>query len=420
MVSLQNPTRNLPKNTIGVTMLEIKPIFNSLLRSKAGALMLLVQIALTTMIVSNASSIIFDRMEYLSQATGYPEAEIFSFSVMSFDKNLDLTQKFEETETMLRNIPGVKNAALFNAVPVSGSGSATGLGLQPASEGGQDARSAYYMADENALDTLGISLVEGRNIRPDEVIESQTREILPKIVLITKTLADELFPAGDALGQTIYFGDKPLEVIGITAKMMGPWLKDSRPDNVAIIPFVSASIFQKIIVRTEANQRTAIMRQIENLMLEDHNKRVITGLQGMDDEKQNYNAADTLMLRMLIVLIVLLLSVTALGIFGLTVFNINKRTKQIGTRRALGARKSSIISYFLVENVIICLTGTVLGSISAILLGQGLLDLYSVPALNSLYIISTVLFIITISILSVLIPANKAANISPSIATRSI
>ena len=121
-------------------MLEIKPIFNSLLRSKAGALMLLVQIALTTMIVSNAASIIFDRVQYLSQETGYPEDEIFSFSVMSFDKTLDLTQKFEETETMLRNIPGVKNAGQFNAVPLSGSGSATGLGLKPANEGGQDSR----------------------------------------------------------------------------------------------------------------------------------------------------------------------------------------------------------------------------------------------------------------------------------------
>jgi putative ABC transport system permease protein len=420
MVGLQNTARNLPENTIGVTMLEIKPIFNSLLRSKAGALMLLVQIALTTMIVSNAASIIFDRIQYLSQETGYPEDEIFSFSVMSFDKDLDLTQKFEETETMLRNIPGVKNAGLFNAVPVSGSGSASGFGLQPASERGKDARAAYYMADENALDTLGVSLIEGRNFRADEVIEAPTQDILPKVVLVTRTLADELFPDGDALGQTIYYGDSPTEIIGITAKMMGPWLKDSRPDNVAIIPFVGASIFQHIIVRTDPDQRAAIMRQIEDLMLQDHNKRVIVGLSGMDKDKQEYNAADTLMLRMLVVLIIVLLAVTALGIFGLTVFNINKRTKQIGTRRALGARKSAIINYFLVENIIICAAGTALGAIAAILLGQSLLNFYSVPALDNLYIISTVVFVIIISILSVLMPANKAANISPSIATRSI
>ena len=155
-------------------------------------------------------------------------------------------------------------------------------------------------------------------------------------------------------------------------------------------------------------------------MLEDHNKRVIVGLRGMDEAKEMYNAADTLMLRMLVVLIVVLLSVTALGIFGLTVFNINKRTKQIGTRRALGARKSAIINYFLVENIIICLAGTAIGSIAAVFLGQSLLNFYSLPALDSLYILSTVVFVVIISILSVIMPASRAANISPSIATRSI
>jgi len=401
-------------------MLEIKPVFNALRRSKAAAVMLLIQIALTTAIVSNAAFIINDRVDYLTQETGYPEDEIFSFTVKSFDPNLDISQKFEETETMLRNIPGVKNAGLFNAVPLSGSGSASGLGLQPASERGPDVRAAYYSADENALDTLGLSISQGRNFRADEVIISESRDVFPQVVIVSRTFAKELFPDAEALGQTVYFGGDPLEIVGIVELMKSPWLQDSRPDNVAIIPFVSASSFQQIIVRTEPEQRAAIMRQIEDLMLEDHSKRVIIGLTALDEAKAEYNASDTLMLRMLVVLIVVLLLVTALGIFGLTVFNINKRTKQIGTRRALGARKSAIINYFLVENAMICCIGVTIGSIAAFFLGRILLEHYSIPALDNMYILFTALFVITISLLSVLMPANKAANISPSIATRSI
>lgn len=401
-------------------MLEIKPIFNSLLRSKAGALMLLVQIAITTAIVSNAAFIAKDRIDFLSQETGYPEDEIFSFITMTFDKELNIVQKFEETETMLRNIPGVKNAGLFNAVPVSGSGSATGLRLKPATEVGQDVRTSYLMADENALDTLGLSLIEGRNFRADEVIVSANRDVFPKVILLTKTLGLELFPEGDALGQTVYFGVTPLEVIGITADAKGPWLKDSRPENVSIIPFVGASMFQTIVVRTEPDQRAAIMRQVEDLMLQDHNKRVIIGLRGMDERKREQNSSDTLMLRMLITLSVVLVMITALGIFGLTVFNINKRTKQIGTRRALGARKSAIVSYFLVENAIICSFGVIIGAIAALLLGQVLLEQYAMPALNPSYVLVTMVLVTIASLLSVLMPASKAANISPSIATRSI
>ena len=401
-------------------MFEIRPIFNSLLRSKAGALMLLIQIAITIAIVSNAAFIAKDRIDFLTQDTGYPEDEIFSFTTMTFDKELDISQKFEETETMLRNIPGVKNAGLFNAAPLSGSGSATGLSLKPASEGGKDVRTAYFMADENALDTLGVSLLEGRNFRADEVVVSAVRDVFPTVIVLSKVLADELFPDGNALGQTLYFGGSPLEVIGITAKMNGPWLKDSRPENVALIPFVSASMFQKVIIRTEVDQRAAIMRQIEDIMLEDHSKRVIIGLRGMDEGKDEQNASDTLMLRMLVILSVVLVMITALGIFGLTVFNINKRTKQIGTRRALGARKSAIVRYFLIENAIICTFGIVFGSIAALLLGQLLLQHYAMPALEPMYVVLTTVFVFIASLLSVLMPATKAANISPSIATRSI
>ncbi|GAA0292304.1 FtsX-like permease family protein [Psychrosphaera haliotis] len=401
-------------------MLEIKPIFNSLLRSKAGAVMLLIQIAITTAIVSNASFIANDRIEFLTQETGYPEDEIFSFTTMTFDKELDLSQKFEETETMLRNVPGVKNAALFNAVPLSGSGSGGGLRLTPATEGGQDVRTSYFLSDENALDTLGISLIEGRNFRPDEVIISESRDVFPEVVVVTKALGLELFPEGNALGQTVFFGVSPMKIIGITEPMKSAWLKDSRPDNVSIMPFVGASMFQKIIVRTEPEQRSAIMRQVEDLMIQDHNKRVIIGVQGMDDDKREYNSSDILMLRMLITLIVVLVLITGLGIFGLTVFNINKRTKQIGTRRALGARKLDIVRYFLIENAIICVFGIALGAVAAILMGQMLLESYSMPALNSIYVAVTAIFIFIASLLSVVMPATKAANISPSIATRSI
>ena len=125
-------------------------------------------------------------------------------------------------------------------------------------------------------------------------------------------------------------------------------------------------------------------------------------------------------MRMLIALISILVVVTALGIFGLTLFNISKRTKQIGTRRALGAKKSDIIRYFLIENGLISCVGLVVGAIFAILLGKQLMTLYSLPQLNVWFVIVTALFILTMSLLAVYGPAKRAANISPSIATRSV
>ena len=68
----------------------------------------------------------------------------------------------------------------------------------------------------------------------------------------------------------------------------------------------------------------------------------------------------------------------------------------------------------------VCLVGLTLGAAAAVLLGQQLMQLYSLPALSMTYVFSTTLGVYLISIIAVLGPATKAANISPSIATRSI
>ncbi|MFY8327228.1 ABC transporter permease [Pseudoalteromonas sp. ZZD1] len=402
-------------------MLEIKPIFHALCRSKVGAVLLLIQIAITTAIVSNAAFIIQDRIAFLNQETGYPEQDLFKFNVMTFGKDVDLSQQFELDEAMLRALPGVESAAQSSSIPLSGSGSASSFNLKPAPQESKSVRTAYFFIDEHGLDTYGVKLISGRNFSEDEVlITNSPTDRTTNVTVITEALANELFPESDALGKTIYFGDLPLKVIGITAPMKGPWLKDSHPNNVALIPYIQSRTYAQFAVRAKPGQRAAVMKDIESLMLKNYSKRVINNIRGLDELKDEYMAADKLMMRMLIVLITILVLVTALGIFGLTLFNISKRTKQIGTRRALGARKSAIINYFLVENALICSVGLFLGVIAALLLGQMLMQHFSIAALPPSYIAITAVMVFFMSLLAVLGPAKRAANISPSIATRTI
>ena len=401
-------------------MLEIKPIFHALCRSKVGAILLLTQIAITTAIVSNAAFIIQDRISYLSQETGYPEQDIFVFNVMMFGKDVSPSQQYELDEAMLRQIPGVVDAAYSSNTPLSGSGSSSDFSLKPAPEESKSARSSYMFIDEHGINTYGVKLIAGRNYTEDEVIVTDNYDELSKVTVVTKTLLDELFPDGNGLGQTVYFGDIPMKVIGVVELMKGPWLKDSRPDNVALLPFIKPGTNARFVVRTEPGQRQSVMNRVEEAMLKNYNKRVISRIRGLDDDKESYMAEDTLMMRMLIVLITILVLVTALGIFGLTLFNISKRTKQIGTRRALGARKSAIISYFLVENAMICIVGLVIGVIAAVYLGQVLMQHFSIAQLDISYVLATALAVFVMSLLAVLAPAKRAANTSPSIATRTI
>lgn len=401
-------------------MLDAKHIFKSLMRSKAGALMLLIQVAITTAIVSNAAFIIADRTKYLEQETGYAESSAFSFIVMTYGTDNPLPAQFKEDIDAIRQHPGVIDASLVGFVPLSGSGSARIFFKKSLPEDSLSFSASYLRADAATLNTLGVELLEGRNFRPEEVLLTDDPNALVNISIVSKGFADKMYPDGNALGKTFYDEDIPYKIVGITKPIKGPWLRSSMSDRTMMMPLARVSTYQKVVVRTQPEVRAKVMQEIEELMLTQYNKRVITQIEGLDDQKDKYNAKDILMKRMLITLIVMLVAITSLGIFGLTLFNISKRTKQIGTRRALGARKMHIIQYFLLESSFVCGAGILLGSIAAVILGDELIRTYSLPSLDVTYVMAAAAFVFVMSLLAAIMPAQRAANISPSIATRSV
>ncbi|GGO64444.1 ABC transporter permease [Bowmanella pacifica] len=401
-------------------MSELKPIFNALWRSKTGALLLVVQIAVTLAIVSNAAFIIHDRVTFLNQDTGLKDENLFRFNLYTFGKNVDIGQQQEVDETLLRAIPGVADAVVINQVPLSGSGDSTSFHLKPTPEQSRGARASFFMADEHLLNTLDVKLEDGRNFTAADVVYSEGFEKSASVVLVTRSHLLDLFPEGDGLGKTIYLGDNPFQVIGIIAPMKGPWLDDEQADNVALIPQVMAAPFKRVLVRTEPGRRDEVMQQVEKLLLASESERVVSRITGVDKLVLEQTSQDRLMKNMLLVLITVLLLVTALGICGLALFNVGRRTRQIGTRRALGAKKSDIVRYFLLENTLVSLFGIVLGVGLALAMSDVLMRHYSLPSLDNWFILYSLAGIYLMGLVAVYWPAQRATQISPSIATRSV
>jgi putative ABC transport system permease protein len=118
--------------------------------------------------------------------------------------------------------------------------------------------------------------------------------------------------------------------------------------------------------------------------------------------------------------VTLLVIITALGIIGLASFTVKTRTKQIGTRRAVGARKIDIIRYFLLENWLMTSFGVVAGIGLAMLLNGALVIWFSMDMLNLFYVPMGILGLWALGLLSVLGPARRAAAIPPAVATRTV
>ena len=120
------------------------------------------------------------------------------------------------------------------------------------------------------------------------------------------------------------------------------------------------------------------------------------------------------------VVIALLLGIAALGIFGLAAFNVSTRTKQIGTRRAVGARRMDILRYFLVENWLITSAASCSGCVLALVLGYWLSTTFELPRLKLYYLVAGVVVLWAVGLAAALVPARRASLVSPAIATRTV
>jgi putative ABC transport system permease protein len=136
--------------------------------------------------------------------------------------------------------------------------------------------------------------------------------------------------------------------------------------------------------------------------------------------KERSYRADSRMVAFLSVLIGLMISVTALGIVGLASFHVNVRRKQIGTRRAVGARRVDIMRYFMLENWLLTTAGLVVGSVLAFAFGLWLSSAYSLPRLPPMYVAGGVVVLWILGQLAAFLPARRAAAIPPAIATRTV
>jgi putative ABC transport system permease protein len=401
--------------------MEIRPILSALMRNRAGAILVAIQIALTLAIVVNAVFMTQQRVGKIGRPTGMDHENIFSFYVTAFQKDFDFQAMVREDLALLRQMPGIVDAAPIRQVPLSGSGSSSRYYSKPDKKG-NDSPAAYYPSDEHGVNTLGVKLSGGTTF-DSTMIEYRDKDVpgQPPNAIISKGFADALFPKENALGQTFYDDQsKPFKVVAVIEHMQGAWVGWDKVDRVLLLPQVGPGPGTQYIVRTTPGTIDALMTQVETALRKRDPNRVIGKLRKMSDMKKSSYAGDSLMAVTLTVVTGLVLIFSALGIFGLATFNVNTRTRQIGTRRAVGARRRDIVRHFMTENWLITTLGVFAGCGLALAAGHWLATQYELPRLDLYYLVAGVAGLWLVGQLAAWQPSLKAAKVSPAMATRNV
>ncbi|GAA6183726.1 MULTISPECIES: FtsX-like permease family protein [Alteromonadaceae] len=403
---------------------EIGPIFRALMRNKVGAILIAIQIAVTMTIVVNSIFIILERAQRIERESGIDEANSFYLTTTGFGTSFDPKSTAIDDLALIRATPGVLDAIQINAIPVSGGGWSMSFQTEPGEEKESEG-AAIYMVDEHAINALDLEVIAGENFLPNDVRWRQ-RSVTdwPDNVLITKVLAESLFadiPYQNVVGKTIYIRQtEPMIVKGIVDKIQAPWVGWDDLEHTVLTPELTEFESNRYYIRALPGQRDAIMPIIEEALASSNKQRIIRNMRTVQETRERSYRGDTAMIKILSTTMVILTIVTGLGIVGLASFSVNRRKKQIGTRRALGASQGSIVRYFMIENFLISTVGVVLGAVLTVGLNMLLVNMFSLNALDWYFVPAGMLVLWIVGQIAVFGPAQKAANIPPALATRTV
>ena len=410
--------------------MDIRPILSTLMRHKTAASLIVVEIALTCAIICNALFMISDRLDQVREVSGLAENELVRVQLTSIGSDAEQTARTRSDLAALRALPGVKEATITNQVPFVNSSWNTSVLMQQDQQ--QPTLSATtYMAEDRFLDAFGLKLVSGRDFNADEFIDFETFEkndaglSIPSAI-ITRSMAQKLFPGEDAVGKSFYaWGDQPIRVVGVVEHLVRPSQQGgpTAREYSMIFPLrPHYNLGGNYVIRTDPDRRQEVLAAAKKVLQGNGADRIILedNTKTFEELRREYYQAPRAMAWLLGIVCVFLLLITALGIIGLASFWVQQRRKQIGVRRALGATRGQILRYFQTENFLLATIGIGLGMLLAFAINQLLMGKYEMARLPLLYLPVGAVLLWLMGQVAVYAPARRAASIPPAVATRSV
>ncbi len=291
--------------------------------------------------------------------------------------------------------------------------------------GNNNTNTSMYGESTDYLDIKQWSVEQGECFTEEDIKKAA------KKVVVGKTIVTELFGEGvDPIGKTIRFKNIPMTIIGVLkAKGYNNWGMDQ--DNVLIAPYTT--VMKRIAAQTWFSSIvcSAITEELSDAAIEELTQML------RDNHKLKGEAADDFTIRsqaemmetmsttmdtvtiILVVAAAFSLLVAGIGIMNIMLVSVTERTKEIGLRMAVGATGPVISLQFLIESVLISLTGGLLGIIVGCSASQWVVPLFNMPSSVpawSVYV--SFLVCVCIGVLFGYIPAQKAANMDPIEAIR--
>ncbi|MFA6232029.1 MAG: FtsX-like permease family protein [Rhodanobacter sp.] len=401
--------------------MRIHPMISAMRRNKVGVTLVALQMALTLAILCNALFLIRQQVHNSRRPGIGDEANVLVVSSSWVGDPPDSKALQLADLSALRELPGVVDAYATYSFPLGGGGWGCSVRMSEA----QTLASTWcstYLVDEHAQKVLGVRLLSGRWFSAPEIVDRRENDAKPpsSVIIVTRALADRLFPDGSALGKTIYIDRAAQTIVGEIDRLQAPDVSDDETDMqyVVLQPNRYIGHGSTYVIRTRPGEIGAVAIKAPALLLKLEHARVMRYVRTFPEVRARAYRGARGFAAILATVCAIMLAVTAFGIVGLTSSWVTQRRRQIGIRRALGATRRAIVQQFQLENMIIAIAACAVGSGLAVALNLWMVSRFEMPRMPLSPVLVAALATLALGQAAVLWPALRAASIPPALATR--
>ncbi|MFD0825717.1 ABC transporter permease [Neobacillus sp. M.A.Huq-85] len=269
------------------------------------------------------------------------------------------------------------------------------------------------------------SSVRDAKVTQGRFINDLDIEYRQKIAVLGSETASTFFGVDNPIGQYIQVDGTSFKVVGVLASK-GSSLGQSG-DNVIIVPLStgqrlvkSTSINQVYLQGKSQDQMDFVMNEVERKMASLYpNKSDSYSVTNQQDVMDTLSSVSNTMTMMLGGIASISLLVGGIGIMNIMLVSVSERTKEIGIRKAIGAKRRDVLLQFLIEAVVLSSMGGIIGILAGIGLGKIIASLMNLTiAYSTSVIVLSFLFSLLVGVVFGVFPANKASKLSPIQALR--